>query len=158
MTTQGTGSTILAKPATSSAETNLPVAIEIPPNEVAVPATEMDDGAQRDPMNPHAASPAILENQIIPTTAPGNEPVSPTPSDQIGGERPCIFTVTASIGRLNLEATGVTPSDTMIASVGRMTFRNPHLVASLLGLSKEGSQQGTAMDEPAERDLAKEQP
>ena len=76
-------------------------------------------------MNPWTASLAILENLIIPTTALGDEPVSSTPSDQIGGERPCILTVTTSIGRLNLEATAVTPGDTMITSVGRITFGNP---------------------------------
>ena len=39
-----------------------------------------------------------------------------------------------------------------------MTFGDPHMVASLLGLSKEGSHQGIATDELAERDLAEEQP
>ena len=60
--------------------------------------------------------------------------------------------------RLNLEATEVTPNDTVVASVEKMTFGNPHMVASLPGLSKEGSHQSTAADELAKRDLAKEQP
>ena len=157
MTTQGTDNTIPAEPATSSAETNPSMAAEVlPKKEVAVPVTEMDNGTLRDLINPWAASPAMVENQIISTSALGDEPVSPTPSHQVGGERPCILTVTTSIGRLNLEATGVTPSDTVIASIGRMTFRNPHMAASLLGLSKEGSHQGTATDELAKRDLVKE--
>ena len=159
MTTQGTGSTILAEPDTLPAETNLPAVTEVlHKNEVAVPATEMDNGTLRYLKNPQAASPAMAENRINPTTAPGDKPVSPTPSDQVGGERPCIFTVTASTGRLNLEATGVTPDDTIIASVGKMTFRNPCMAASLPGLSKEGSHLGTAMDELAKGDLAKEWP
>ena len=99
----------------------------------------------------------MVKNQIIPTITLGDEPASPTTPDQVGGERPCILTVTTFIGRLNLEATEVTPSDTVIALVDR-TFRNPYMAASLLGLSKEGSHQGTAMDELPERDLAKEQP
>ena len=119
ITTQGTGSTIIAKPATLSAETNPPAATEVFSKiEVAVPATKMDDSILRDLMNPQAASPAMAENQIIPTTALGDEPVSPAPSDQVGGEIPCILTVTTSIGRLNLKATGVTPGDTVIASLG----------------------------------------
>ena len=85
MTTQGTDNTILAEPTTSSAETNLPGATVLPKNEVAVPVTEMDNGAPRYLINPWAASPAMVENQIIPTTALGDEPVSPTPSDQVGG-------------------------------------------------------------------------
>ena len=159
-TTQGTDNTILAKLTTSSAETNPPAAADIfPKNEVTVPVTEMDTGTPRDLMTPWAASPAMAENQIIPTTRSGDKPVSPIPSGQVGGERPCILTVTASIGRFNLEATGVPPSDIIIALVGRMTFGSPHMVASLPGLSKEGkegSHQGTATDELAKRDLAKE--
>ena len=102
-----------------------------------MPATEMDNGIPKDLINPWSASPAMAKNWIIPTTELGHKPVSPAPSGQVGGEGPCILTVTASIGRLNLEATGVTPSDTIIALVGRMTIGNPYMVASLLGLSKE---------------------
>ena len=50
------------------------------------------------------------------------------------------------------------PSNTVIALIGRMTLGNPCIVASLLGFSKEGSHQGTAMDELVIGDLAKEQP
>ena len=136
MTTQGTDNTIPVEPATSSAETNPPAATEVcPKKEVAVPVTKRDSSALRDLMNPWAASPTMAENQIIPTITRADELVPPTPSDQVGGERPCILTVTTSIGRLNLEATGVTPSDTTIASVERMTSGNPCMAASLLGLS-----------------------
>ena len=103
-----------------------------------VPGTKMDNGTLRDLKNPWAASPAMAENWIIPTTGLGDKQVSPTHSDQVGGERPCILTVSTSIGRLNLKATGVTPSNTVIALVGRMTFGSPHMATSLLGLYKEG--------------------
>ena len=81
MTTQGTDSTVLAKPATLSPKTNLPAAAEVLKNEVMVPVTEMDNDASKDLINPCAASPAVAENWIIPTTWPGDKPVSPTPSD-----------------------------------------------------------------------------
>ena len=53
MTTQGTDNTILAEPATSSAETNLPAAaVVLPKNEVMVPATKIDNGTLRDLIKP----------------------------------------------------------------------------------------------------------
>ena len=67
--------------------------------------------------------------------------------------------MTASIGRLNLEATGVTPRETIIASVRRVAFGNPCMAASLLGPPKErkeGGHQGTIADELAKRDLAED--
>ena len=110
VTTQGAHNTIPTEPATLSAETNLPVAVEVlPKKDVAVPEMERDCGALRDLKNPWAASPAMAENQIIPTITPGDEPASPLPSDQVGGERPCILTVTTSTGRLNLELPPATP-------------------------------------------------
>ena len=162
MTTQGTDGTFLAESATLSAMTNLPAAAKVLPKyEVMVPATKMDNGTPKDLIKPQAAGPAMVENQIIPTTRPGDKLVSPTPSDQVGGKGPCILTVTASIGILNLEATGVTPGNTVVASVGRMTVRNPHMVASLPGLPKEereGNQQNTTPDELAKKDFAEDQP
>ena len=99
MTTQGTDNTTPAEPTTLSAETDPPAATEVlPKKEVEVPATKRDNGAPRDLKNPWAASPAMAENQIIPTITPWDELASPTPSDQVGGERPCILTVTTSIG------------------------------------------------------------
>ena len=162
VTNQGTDSTVLAEYATSSAKTNPPAVAEaLPKNEVTVPVTEIDNGTPKDLINPWAASPVMAENWIIPTTRQGDKPVSPTPPDQVGGEGPCMLTVTASMGRLNLKATGVTPGDTVIASVGRMNFGNPCMVASFLGLSqeeREGSHQSTTMDELAKRDSAEDQP
>ena len=113
-------------------------------------------------MTSQAASPAMVDNRVVPTTGPGDKLAgSPTHSDQLGGKKQCVLTMTASVGRLNLEATGVTPRDTIIASVGRVAIRNPHMAASLSGLSKEmreGSCQGTITDELAERDLVEDQP
>ena len=130
-TTQETDNTILAEPIASSAETNLPAVAEVlPQNEVMVPATEMDNG--------RPASPAMTENWIIPTTRPGDKPVSPTPSDWVRREKPYTLMVTTSIGILNLEATGVTPSNTIITSVWRMAAGNLCMVATLPGLSPEG--------------------
>ena len=126
-----------------------------------VPATEMDNGAPKDLIDPWAAIPAMAENQIIPTTRPGDKPVSPTSSDQVGGEGPCILTVTTSIGRLNLEVTGVTPGNTIVVSVGRMTVGSPYMVASLPGLSKEereGGHQSATLDKLAKRELTEDQP
>ena len=112
MTTQGTDSTILAEPATSSAKTNPPAAVEVlPKNEVMVPATKMDNGALKDLGNTQTASPGIGENLIILTTRLGDKPVSATTSNQVEGEGPCILIVTTSIGRLNLKATGVSRKD-----------------------------------------------
>ena len=45
--------------------------------------------------------------------------------------------VTASMGRLNLEAIWVTPKDTVTASVGRVALGNPSMVATLLGPTVE---------------------
>ena len=98
----------------------------------------------------------MAENQIIPTITWGDEMASPTASDQVGEERPCILTVSASTGKLNQEATGVTPGSIVITLVERTTFRNPYMVASLQGLSKEGSHKGIATNGQAKRDLAKE--
>ena len=110
MTTKGTDNTTLAEPTTLSTETNTTAAAEVlPKSKVMVPATKMDTGAQRDQMNPWAASPAMARTWIIPTTGLGDQPVSSMPSYQVRGEEPYILTVTTTIGRLNLEATGVTP-------------------------------------------------
>ena len=71
-----------------------------------VPAAKIDTDALRDLMTSQAASPAMVENWVVPTTGLGDKLAgSPTPSDQTGGEKQCILTVTTSIWRLNLEAT-----------------------------------------------------
>ena len=67
-----------------------------------------------------------------------------------------MLTVTASIGRLNLEATRITPGDTVIASVGRVAFENPQMAATLPGSTKGrkvvGCQDAT-VEKLAEKDL-----
>ena len=68
-----------------------------------------------------------------------------------------MLTVTASMGRLNLEATGVTLRDRVTASVGRVAFESPQMVATLPGPTKGrkavGHQDAT-IEELAEKDLA----
>ena len=129
----------LAEPTTLPAQTNLPVSVEIPPRgDIMVPAAKIDMDAPRGLMMSQATSPAMVENWVVPTTGLRDKLAgSPTHSDQVGGEKQCILAVTASIGRLNLEATGVTPGDTLIASVRRVAIRNLCMAASLSGLSKE---------------------
>ena len=65
------------------------------------------------------------------------------------------------MGRLNLEATQVTPRDTVTASVGRVAFENPQMVAALPGPTKGrkvvGHQDAT-MEELIEMDLAEDHP
>ena len=52
MMTQRTDNPIIVEPTTSSTETNLTAATEaLPKNEVMVPTSKMDTGAQRDLMN-----------------------------------------------------------------------------------------------------------
>ena len=61
------------------------------------------------------------------------------------------------MGRLNLEATRVTLGDTVTASVGRVAFENPQMVAALPGPTKGrkvvGHQDAT-IEALAEKDLA----
>ena len=52
-------------------------------------------------------------------------------------ERQCVLTVTASMGMLNLEATGVTYRDMVTVSFGRLALGNPCMVAILWGPTKE---------------------
>ena len=77
------------------------------------------------------------------------------PSVQTEEERWCVMMVTTSMGRLNLEATRVTPRDTVTALIGRVAFENPQIVAALLGPTKGrkvvGHQDAT-MEELAEKD------
>ena len=80
----------------------------------------------------------------------------PTSSGHVVEERQCVLTVTASMRMLNLEATGVTPRDMVIASVRGVAFRNPHMAATLLGPTKESQavgHQDTTIEELAEKDL-----
>ena len=69
--------------------------------------------------------------------------------------------VTASVGRLNLEATGVTSRDTVITSVGGVAFGNPHMAASLSDnpqkIRKEVGHWDAMAGELAKGDLAEDQ-
>ena len=108
------------------------------------------------------------------------------PPNQVGGEKQYVLMVTASVGRLNLDATRVTSIDTVfasvmrVASVGRLNldatrvtsidtvfasvmrvaFGNPHMAASLSGAPKEKRQVGhrdATAGELAKGDLAEDQ-
>ena len=53
------------------------------------------------------------------------------PSGQTEEERWYVLVVTALVGRLNLEVTGVILVDTVTASAGDEAFQNPRMVAVL---------------------------
>ena len=57
--------------------------------------------------------------------------------------------VIASMGRLNLEATGVTPRDMVTASVRRVAFENPQMAAG----RKVVGHQDVTIEELAEKFL-----
>ena len=109
-----------------------------------------------------AISPIEVETQVIPTTGSVVKLANPlTPSDKAEEERWCMLIVTASMGRLNLEATGVTLSDMVTASVGRVAFENPQMVAVLPGPTKGRKvvgHQDTTIEELAEKDLVGDHP
>ena len=80
-----------------------------------------------------------------------------TPSDQAEEERQRVLTVTASMGRLNLEATGVTPRDTVLPQSRRVAFEKPEMAASFPGATKGRKvvgHQDAAVEELVEKDLA----
>ena len=140
-----------AEPTTSSAEANakdtLPGSAETPPGDnTMVPLAEVNTKTLKDLLTDQTTSPAKAESQVLPTTG----------SYQAEEERQCVLTETASMGRLNLEATGVTPGDTVIASVRRVALRNSHMAAALPGPPKErkavGHQDATT-DKLAEKDF-----
>ena len=73
--------------------------------------TKSDMGTQRDLLTGWDISPIEVETQLVPTTGLVVELADPlTPSNQAKEERWCMLIVTASIGRLNLEVTGL-PSE-----------------------------------------------
>ena len=118
-----------AEPTTSSGS-----AKTSPRGNTMIPLAEVDTDTPKDLTTIQAASPAKAENWVVPTMGSVDKLAGPpTPSNHIGEEKQCMLTVTASIGRLNLEATGVMPRNTMIALVGRVAFGNSHMVATLLG-------------------------
>ena len=106
----------------------------------------IDTDTPKDLVTVWATSPAEAESQVVPTTRLVEKLAGlPMLSDQVGGEKQCILMVTASVGRLNLEATGVTSGDTMIASFGGVAFGNPNMAASLLGPPKKRRRLATRM-------------
>ena len=96
-----------------------------------MPLAEINTDTPKDLATIWVASPAEAEGWVVLTTGLVDKLAGPpTPTAQIGGEKHCVLMVTASVGRLNLEATGVTSGDTMIASVGGVAFGNPHMGAT----------------------------
>ena len=119
---------------------------------------ESDVKIQKDLPTNWAISPIKVETQVVPTTRLVVKLAGPlAPSDQADEERRCVLIVTASMGRLNLEATGVTLRDMVTASVWRVAFKNPQMAAVPLGPTKwrkvVGSQD-TTVEELAGKDLA----
>ena len=79
-------------------------------------------------------SPIDAITQLVPTTASVAELTSPIIlSDQTEEERWYVLVVTASVGRLNLEATGVILRDMVTASARGVAFQNPWMAAVLPG-------------------------
>ena len=77
--------------------------------------------------------------QIVPTTKLVVKLISPLiPSDQAEEERQYILVVTASVRRLNLEATGAILGDMVTALAGGVAFKNPQMVAVLPGPTRGG--------------------
>ena len=72
--------------------------------------TKSDVETPNDMPTSQATSPTEVETQIVPTTRSVVKLAGPlTPSNQAEEESQCVLIVMASMGRLNLEATGVTP-------------------------------------------------
>ena len=96
--------------------------------------TEPDVEIPKDLLTSQATSLIKVETQVVPTTGLVVELAGPlTSSNQAKGERWCMLVVTASMRRLNLEATRVTFRDTVTASDGRVAFKNPKMAAVLPG-------------------------
>ena len=76
------------------------------------------------------ASPIEAVTQLVPTTASVVELTSSiVPSDQTEEERWYMLVVTASVRRLNLEATRVVLRETVTTSAGGVAFQNPQMAA-----------------------------
>ena len=145
-------------PAKVDVKDTLPGTAETPlGGDARVLLTESDVETPKDPLTGWATSPTEVETQVLPTTGLVVKVASPlTLSDQAEEERQCVLTITASIGRLNLEATGVTPGDLVTASVGSVAFENPQMVAALPGpikVRKVVGHQDATIEELTEKDL-----
>ena len=119
--------------------------------------TKSDKETSKDPPNSQATSPTEVETQVVPTTGSVVDLASLlTPSDQAKEEIWCVLIVTASMGRLNFEATRVTPRDTLTTSVRRVASENPQMVVALPGSTKGRKVVGcqdTTIEELTEKDL-----
>ena len=125
-------------------------------------STKSDVKAPMDPLTGQATSPTKVETQVVPTTRSVVKLAGPlSPSDQAEEESQCVLIVTVSMGRLNLEATRVTPGGTVTASVRRVAFEKPQMVAAFPGPTKGrkvvGHQDATA-EELVEKDLVGDHP
>ena len=124
--------------------------------------TKSDADTPQDQPTGLATSPTKVETQVVPTTGLVVKLAGPlTPSNQAEEERQCVLTVTASMGRLNLEATGVTTGDMVTASVRTVAFENPQMVAAFPGPTKGRKVVGhedTTVEELVEKDLAGDHP
>ena len=105
-----------AEPTTLPANINLPGSAEISPRgNIMMPSAKVNTDTPKDLATVRATSPAEAESWVVPATRLADKLTSPT-TPFLRGRRgkQCVLTVTASVGRLNLEGTGVTSGDTMI--------------------------------------------
>ena len=105
-----------------------------------------------------ATSPIKVGTQVLPTTGSVVKLASPLSlSNWAEGERQNMLVVTASVRRLNLEATRVILGDTVTTSAGGVAFENPQMAVVLPGPATErkviGSQDAT-IEELAGKDMA----
>ena len=131
--------TPLAEPTTLPAEVDvkdtLPNPAEPPPGgDTMVLLTKSDTKTPKDLPTIWDTSHVEVETQIAPTTSLVVKLAGPlTLSDQAEEGRWCVLTVTTSMGKLSLEATRVTPGDMVTASVRRVAFKKPQMVATFQG-------------------------
>ena len=150
-------------PAKVDVKDTLPGTAETPQGgDAMVLLTKSDVEIQKDLPTGQAISPIKVETQVVPTTRSVVELASPLiPSDQAEEERRCMLIITASMGRLNLEATRLTLRDMVTASVGKVAFMNPQMAVVLpeptKGRKVIGHQDAT-IEELAGKDLAGDPP
>ena len=125
--------------------------------DATVLSTKSDAETPKDLLTSWATNPTKVETQVVPITRSVVELAGPlTPSNQAEEERWCVLIVTSSIGRMNLEATRVSPRDMVTALVGRVAFKNPQMAAAFPGPTKGRKvvgHQDTALEELIEKDL-----
>ena len=142
-------------PAEANAEDTLPDSAETPPGgNTMVLLAEVNTETPKDLSTDWATSPAEVERWVVPATGLVDKLADPHPV----WPRKTVHVDLDHFWRgLNLEATGVTPRDIVIVSVGRVALGNPHMAATLKGPPKERKavcHQDAIADELAEKDLA----